>query len=192
MTAPQTLADAISSISHISTAVTFRHATTSDSKVIAQLVNSAYRGDSSRAGWTTEADLLEGTRITAERVEELIEVQNSLILLCLKDHNIVGCVHLQRNKDGCYLGMFVVKPELQGSGIGKTFLQAAESLVQNLWDIKKIWMTVIDIRTELIAFYERRGYCRTGKTKPFQSEQGNEVSLVDNLQFEELEKILPL
>lgn len=168
----------------------FRHALKSDASAIAVLVNSAYRGDSSRAGWTTEADLLTGTRINAEEVMQLIEADDSVVLLCLQDVHIIGCVHLEKTGDAAYLGMFVVQPTRQGGGIGKQFMQAAEAEVQALWGVKKMWMSVISVRAELIAYYERRGYARTGRFKPFPAEIGDEFRLVKDLQFEEMEKQL--
>ena len=170
--------------------LSFRPAVKQDAAYIAQMVNSAYRGDSSRAGWTTEADLLTGTRIDAEEVTNLLEADNSVILLCLKNEQIIGCVHLEKTLDAAYLGLFVVKPGLQGGGIGKQFMQAAEQLVQDLWGVKKMWMTVISVRKELIAYYERRGYQQNGKVKPFPEEVGDEFRLVKDLQMVEMEKAL--
>ncbi|MBC3881849.1 GNAT family N-acetyltransferase [Undibacterium sp. LX40W] len=170
--------------------LSFRHALKGDAAAIAVLVNSAYRGDSSRAGWTTEADLLTGTRINAEEVVNLIEADHSVVLLCLQDAEMIGCVHLEKTDDAAYLGMFVVQPTRQGGGIGKQFMQAAETEVQALWGVKKMWMSVISVRAELIAYYERRGYVRTGRFKPFPSEIGDEFRLVKELQFEEMEKQL--
>jgi len=170
--------------------LSFREAMASDAEIIAQLVNSAYRGDTSRQGWTTEADLLQGSRIYMPEVLDLITAENSVILLCLQQQEIIGCVHLQKNSDAAYLGMFVVRPTLQGNGIGKQFMQTAELHAQTLWGINKIWMTVISVRQELIAYYQRRGYVRTGRFKPFPKDNGKEKLLVDDLQFEEMEKIL--
>ncbi|MFZ6741970.1 GNAT family N-acetyltransferase [Undibacterium sp. JH2W] len=171
-------------------AIHFRPAVDADAEIIAALVNSAYRGDSSRQGWTTEADLLQGSRIHAPEVRELIATPGSVILLCLQGEDIIGCVNLEKTEDAAYLGMFVVRPVLQGNGIGKHFMQTAEQYAQQLWGIQKIWMTVISVRQELIAYYERRGYARTGRFKPFPTDNGKEKMLVENLQFEEMEKIL--
>lgn len=170
--------------------LTFRIADKNDAPAITALVNSAYRGDSSRAGWTTEADLLTGVRVNPEDVRELIETEDSFILLCLRDGNIVGSVNLLKTEDAAYLGMFAVNPELQGGGIGKQFMQAAEELAKQRWHAKKMWMTVITTRHELIAYYERRGYQRTGRIKPFPAEVPDECRLVKDIQMEELEKIL--
>ncbi|MFZ6654840.1 GNAT family N-acetyltransferase [Undibacterium sp. TJN19] len=171
-------------------AISYRPAVHADAAFIASLVNSAYRGDSSRQGWTTEADLLQGSRIHTPEVEALIASPDSVILLCLQGEEIIGCVNLEKTEGAAYLGMFVVRPALQGNGIGKQFMQAAETHAQQSWGINKIWMTVISVRKELIAYYERRGYVRTGRFKPFPSDNGKEQMLVENLQFEEMEKVL--
>lgn len=171
-------------------ALSFRDANKDDAAFIAALVNSAYRGDSSRQGWTTEADLLQGQRISAGEVEKIIATEGSVVFLCLQQQTIIGCVQLEKNADAAYLGMFVVRPDLQGGGIGKTFMQAAEAHAQQMWGVKKIWMTVISVREELLAYYQRRGYLRTGRTKPFPFANDKEIALIANLQFEELEKIL--
>ena len=172
------------------TTLTYRHAETKDAAMIAALVNSSYRGDSSRQGWTTEANLLAGARISADGVQELILADDTVILLCCRGPDVIGCVQLQNTDDGAYLGMFVVSPLEQGNGIGKQFMLTAEALMQQRWGVHKIWMTVITLRTELIAFYERRGYARTGKFKPFPVDAEDHIFLVENLQFEMLEKIL--
>lgn len=156
---------------------------------IAALINSAYRGDASRAGWTTEADLLEGLRTDTAEVRDLIRRDDSVMLLCERDGETIGCVHLQREGDEAYLGMLVVQPTLQGGGIGKRFLGAAESFVRERWGVTRIRMTVINRRAELIAFYQRRGYRRTGRTRPFPAEALSS-SRVGPLEFEDLEKDL--
>jgi ribosomal protein S18 acetylase RimI-like enzyme len=168
----------------------FRRAVAADAERIADLVNSGYRGDASRAGWTTEAEYLEGKRTDADEVRALIDDPDSALLLCLRDGEIVGSVHLQRQNDAAYLGMFVVQPALQGQGIGKQFMNAAEEFVANEWRVKRVQMTVITLRHELIAYYERRGYRRTGIFKPFPIEDKRSTALVDELKFEVLEKAL--
>lgn len=170
--------------------LTFRTARADDAPAIAALVNRGYRGDASRAGWTTEADFLVGKRTDEDEVLALLGAPGSMILLCLHADEIVGSVHLKRDDDGAYLGMFVVLPTLQGQGIGKQFLQAAEDAVQRTWHSARIYMTVITLRAELIAFYERRGYRRTGRFEPFPTDDARSTALVDHLQFEVLEKSL--
>ncbi|WP_300683037.1 GNAT family N-acetyltransferase [Nocardioides sp.] len=147
-----------------------RDAVEDDVPALVALVTSAYRGDSSRAGWTTEADLLDGSRVDADLIRADLEAERSLILLAEREGRLVGCVHLQAVAGApgrAYLGMFAVAPTEQGSGLGKQIMAAAERRVAQEWDSTEIEMTVIDVRAELIAFYERRGYRRTGETAPF-------------------------
>jgi ribosomal protein S18 acetylase RimI-like enzyme len=113
-----------------------------------------------------------------------------VILLGLQNQEIVACVLLQNEKNSSYLGMFVVRPTLQDQGIGRQLMQAAEQYVQTNWHSERIWMTVITRRTELIAYYVRRGYVQTGIFKPFPPEVASAFGKVDHLQFEVLEKTL--
>lgn len=141
-------------------------ATVADAEELNRLVNSAYRGDSSRQGWTTEADLLDGTRTDATAIKELIESPGVTILKLVESDVILGCVELKKDSDKLYLGMLTVKPNLQGKGIGKQLLKAAEeeAIKQNC---ASVFMTVISMRKELIDWYVRNGYQLTGERKPF-------------------------
>ncbi|HEX5514179.1 MAG TPA: GNAT family N-acetyltransferase [Gammaproteobacteria bacterium] len=168
----------------------FRRAGKQDVDLIVGLVNSAYRGDSSRRGWTTEADLLGGQRTDREEVVSLIEAADSFVMIGSRGSEAVGCVHLQKAEQSAYFGMFAIKPALQGMGIGKQFMQAAERVVQQEWDSSKMLMTVITLRAELIAFYQRRGYRRTGELKPFPVSERFGIPRVAGLQLEVLEKEL--
>lgn len=167
----------------------FRQAVIADAETIAQLVNAAYRGESSRAGWTTEADILDGLRTSANEVKRLIEAENTIILLCLKNADLLGSICMEQAPDAIHIGMFVVNPTLQGSGIGKQLLAAAEKLAQQTWVTKKFQMHVITIRHELIAFYERRGYLRTGILSEFPLNPLVWQPKLAGLQLETLEKI---
>jgi GNAT superfamily N-acetyltransferase len=144
-----------------------RQASAADAPALSILVNSAYRGDTSKAGWTTEADLLGGQRIDVERIVEMIATAGNVILLHERDGAPVACVHLERTAGDCYLGMFTVEPTKQRQGLGKQLLEAAERWALEHWSSRAIRMTVIAQRSELIAWYERRGYRRTGEHKPF-------------------------
>jgi ribosomal protein S18 acetylase RimI-like enzyme len=157
---------------------------------IAALVNSAYRGDSSRQGWTTEADLLDGTRTNKADIEGLMAREGSMILLCIKDADIVGCAHLELHGTRCELGMLVVKPGLQGRGIGKEIMQAAESVARESWGVKVITMSVISVRHELIDFYQRRGYRRTNRKRPFVADDTHGYPKSPSIEFEVLEKTI--
>ncbi len=145
----------------------FRNAKQVDVDDIVALVESAYRGDTSRRGWTTEADLLGGRRTGADDVSSSIASPRSLMLLAELNRELLACAHVAEEDGAGYFGMFSVQPRLQGAGIGKRMLAEAERIVLDDWGLPTMRMTVIDIRNELIAFYERRGYRRTGNFKPF-------------------------
>ncbi|MBY0578867.1 MAG: GNAT family N-acetyltransferase [Burkholderiales bacterium] len=153
-------------------------------------MNSAYRGESSRAGWTTEADLLGGQRTDIEEVESLIEKPDSMILVCSDGAGIAGSVHLEKSGDCALLGMLAVRPRMQGRGMGKRMLAEAEKAASKIWGCGKTKMTVLTYRAELIAFYERRGYRRTGIFKPFPEDPGFGIPKVEGLRLEWLEKNL--
>ncbi|MBE7171264.1 MAG: GNAT family N-acetyltransferase [Williamsia sp.] len=150
---------------------TISAATEEDIPALLQLVNSAYRGDSSRAGWTTEADLLDGIRTNEASLREMIRKPYATILLC-KDlaGTLAGCVYLEQMGKSLYLGMLTVSPLLQAQGIGKQLLRAAEDTARSK-QCTSIQMTVISIRSELIAWYERHGYAKTGQTQPFPTDE---------------------
>jgi ribosomal protein S18 acetylase RimI-like enzyme len=172
--------------------LSFRIATEADIPALIDLVESAYRGDASRAGWTTEADMLDGQRIDAEGLRESISTISSRIVLAEKNADMLACCHIQKQKnDAGYFGMFSVRPTLQSSGIGKALLLEAERQVREDFLCPRMEMTVIDIRQSLINFYERRGYVRTGIYKPFP--YGDErfgIPKRDDLRFELLTKEL--
>lgn len=170
---------------------TFRTATVADIDALVALVTSAYRGDASRVGWTTEADILDGNRIDPDVLREDILRDRSLVLLVEQNGALVACAHIADDHGAGYFGMFSVAPGLQGGGIGKQLMVEAERIVAQEWQLPLMRMTVIDVRAELIAFYERRGYRRTGVFKPFP--YGDErfgIPLREDLRFEVLEKPL--
>ncbi len=169
----------------------YRGATASDIDALVALVTSAYRGDASRIGWTTEADFLEGNRIDADVLRDDISRPRSRVLIGEREGELLACAHVADEDGAGYFGMFSVRPALQGGGIGKQLLNEAERIVRDEWKLPVMRMTVIDIRDELIAFYERRGYRRTGIYKPFP--HGDErfgLPKRDDLLFEVLEKTL--
>lgn len=147
----------------------FRDATADDVTAVVALVESAYRGEPSRAGWTTEADLLDGQRTDAEAVTELIGNDDSRVLLAVDgDDRPLACCQLERRAGGvCYFGMFAVAPVSQGDGIGARMLAEAERVARHGWAATSMQMTVIVQRRDLIDWYLRRGYVETGETRPF-------------------------
>ena len=169
----------------------FRAATAADADAIVALVESAYRGDASRVGWTTEADFLDGRRTGPDDVLAQIARPRSRILLAEQGNELLACAHVAEEDGAGYFGMFSVRPGLQNGGIGKAVLAEAERIAREEWALPSMRMTVIDIRDELIAWYERRGYRRTGITKPFPYGDARfGIPKRDDLRFEILEKRL--
>lgn len=145
----------------------FRNATRADVPALVALVTSAYRGDSSRAGWTTEADLLDGARIDPDVLQADIARPDSRVVLVEEAERLLACAHVAIEDGAGYFGMFAVDPGLQGRGTGDALLAECERIAREDWRLPGMHMTVIDLREELIAWYERRGYRRTGIHKPF-------------------------
>ena len=169
--------------------IAFRDADAGDIPALVALVTSAYRGESSRAGWTTEADLLDGNRIDPDVLRGDIEREHSRVLLASRDGVLLGCAHVAIENGAGYFGMFAVDPLLQAGGIGKAILAEAERVVRDEWRLPMMRMTVIDLREDLIGWYERRGYRRTGIKKPFPAVDPRfGLPRRDDLRFEVLEK----
>lgn len=162
-------------------------ATAHDIPAIKDLLNSAYRGEKSRAGWTTEADLIAGDVRTDEN--DLLQVMHkadSIFLVIRAENSLQACVNLQQHEQKIYLGMFAVQPALQGKGVGKWMLQAATEYATSKGCVA-IYMSVISARKELIEWYNRNGYLPTGEIKPF-IEDGLTGKHLQPLQFLMLEK----
>jgi len=167
----------------------FRPATVADVPAIVALVESAYRGDSGRRGWTTESDLLDGQRTDIAGVRALLDQPDGMVLLAERDGVLLASCHIEQRGDSGYFGMFAVDPARQGGGLGKAVLAEAERIAREEWRCSAMHMTVIVQRAELIAFYERRGYRRTGEFQPFP--YGDErfgIPRRDDLRFEVLRK----
>ncbi len=168
--------------------LSFLRATPADAQAITDLVNSAYRGETSRQGWTTEADLIDGLRTTPQEILQLISAPDSMLLLCHQGAMLAGSVHIEKQGEQAYIGMFVVRPDSQGAGIGKHLLKEAEALAGKEWGAHSFIMIVITSRHELIAFYERRGYRRTGELSEFPVNPALWTPKVDGLKMERMEK----
>ncbi len=165
-------------------------ATLQDAKQLETLLNTAYRGETAKLGWTHEADLIAGNvRVNEAMIMENLNVNDSVFLKYIHDKNeIIGCVNLKQNEQKLYLGMFSVHPTQQGSGIGKHLLLAAEEHATNVGS-HSIYMTVISKRNELINWYKTKGYKETGERQPFVEDAVTGIHL-QQLEFIILEKIL--
>jgi ribosomal protein S18 acetylase RimI-like enzyme len=172
--------------------LTFRYADAGDIPAVVELVESAYRGDSSRAGWTTEADLLDGQRTDADAVAEIVASPSRVLLVAEAEGVLAGCCQLEKRLPAvAYFGMFSVRPTAQGRGWGRAILAEAERLARNEWAATTMVLTVLNLRRDLIAWYERRGYQLTGESRPFP--YGNErfgIPRRPDLSFVVLEKPL--
>jgi ribosomal protein S18 acetylase RimI-like enzyme len=147
--------------------VTIRPAVEADLVHLHPVVERAYRGDSARAGWTHEADLVTGERTDLATLRSLLD-GDSRLLIALDGDTILGCVNVASRGDGLtYLGLLCVDPQLQAAGIGKQLVAAAEATARDAFAATRIEMTVIDRRAELIAWYLRHGYAASGEIRPF-------------------------
>ena len=166
-------------------------ATPADLPQVHRLVEAAYRGDSARAGWTHEADLVGGVRTDLAELHALLASPTQHLLVGREDGAIVGCVALTDKGGGlAYLGMFTVATTRQAGGLGRRLLAAAEDHARHRLGATRIEMQVIRQRTELIGWYERRGYGRTGETRPFPYDEPRYQPLRPDLEFAVLEKSL--
>lgn len=166
--------------------LTFRKAVAADAAIIQPLVKSAYRGDSSRKGWTTEADLLNDERISEASVVDKINNPDGAILLAYDEASqLAACCEVASKGDGIgYFGLFAVDPDRQAGGFGKLVLAEAERYFKESLDVKTIEMWVIWTRKELIEWYLRRGYVMTDRKQEFPYGQlVNGAALRDDLHF---------
>jgi predicted N-acetyltransferase YhbS len=170
---------------------TFRAAVPADIPVLHALVQSAFRGDASRRGWTTEADLLDGQRTDEAALAEIVASDHGSMLVAEDACDVVACCQLEQRDGGvAYLGMLSVRPTLQATGIGRAVMSEAERRAAES-GATRMRMTVIRHRTELVAWYERLGYQRTGETAPFPyDDERFGLPRVDDLEFVVLEKPL--
>jgi ribosomal protein S18 acetylase RimI-like enzyme len=150
------------------TEIAFRPAAAADVTTLQPLVHHAYRGDRAKVGWTHEADLLDAQRIDEEQLAASIDDPTQIIILAERDGVLIGCVQVSDKGGGlAYLGMLTVDATLQDQGLGRRLIAEAEGLARGRFAASRMEMTVIVQRTELIEWYERRGYVRTGETRPF-------------------------
>lgn len=170
--------------------LTIAPASPADAPALKALLEAAYRGDSARAGWNHEADILDDERIAPGELEAMLADPAVTILAARDGERLIGCVAVTR-KDArlAYLGMLCVRPDLQSAGLGRRLLDAAEDLARGE-GIAVMEMTVIDSRESLIAWYQRRGYAATGETRPFHQLRPADAATGPQITFTVLEKPL--
>ncbi|MBC7793269.1 MAG: GNAT family N-acetyltransferase [Clostridia bacterium] len=169
-----------------------RRATVDDLLSVHRLVESGYRGESAKRGWTHEADLLHGQRTDIDSLYDVVRDSKNAILIAFADTALVGCVQVAaKSVTRGYLGMLTVDPSLQSKGLGRKLIASAEAYVRETWASRTMEMTVIEQRPELIAYYERRGYRNTGRREPFPLDDPRfGIPTRQDLVFVVLEKVL--
>ncbi|RZJ04266.1 MAG: GNAT family N-acetyltransferase [Brevundimonas sp.] len=174
------------------TEITIRDAVAADIPALHPLIESAYRGEASRAGWTTEADLLDGQRTDPEDLADILADPKQALLSAWRGDDLVGCVLIADRGEGTgYFGMLSVSPTLQGGGLGRRLVEAAHAALAQRFGARRVRISVFPQRETLIAWYERLGYRLTGDTLPFP--YGNPrfgLPLRDDLYFRVMERAL--
>ena len=152
---------------------------------ICDLVNMAYRGEE---GWTKETDFVGGERANLTEIQGYVSDPNAHLLICINNNEIISCICIEKNEGGAYIGLFAVHPKLQGTGLGKEILSQAEDYASTELKVKKYVMVVLSQRKELIEYYERRGYVRTGEKQEYPVHLNVGIPLKNDLMIEYLEK----
>jgi len=169
----------------------FRTANLNDVAALVQLVNSAYHPEPGIGSWTDESRFVLGTRTSEQALGKLLEEDDSVVLLGLHEDAIVACVHVEKSNNHAHIGMLAVKPVLQCAGLGKQMLAQAEAYAGSYFNVEKCVLIVIELRDELIAFYLRRGYHKTGRLIDYAELCGDTCDAkIDGLQFTVLEKLI--
>jgi predicted N-acetyltransferase YhbS len=168
--------------------LTLRHATPADADAIAALVNAAYRPAKGQQGWTHESALVAGLRTDTAKVLAVLARADSVMLVALHAGAIVACVHVEREGSSAGIGMLAVAPAQQGKGAGHWLLCEAERVAVHTFGAHTLKLVVISARQELVSFYARRGYRKTGAVSPYPAAQGFGTPLSAGLTIEVLEK----
>ena len=149
----------------------FRFAQSADITKLVDLINSAYRQQHGNS-WTSEAEIVTGQRINASQLEHALSQDHFQLWIALQDEQIVACIGLTFNLYDVEIGTFCITPHFQNQGIGKQVLDFAENYVRQKirlehQHLNDFVMWVLSARTELIAYYERRGYVQTGSVDDY-------------------------
>ncbi len=170
-----------------------RRADKVDLSAIVKLMNAAFRGGGEQRGWSTESGYIAGDRTNESLLhKEIAEHAQVLVFDSEEKLKLNGCVTLKPvTPERWYLGSLAVDPALQNSGFGRKLLEAAEDHATSR-GASEVEITVVNVRSALISWYERRGYCRTGEIRPFPyGDNRFGMPLRDDLAFVVLEKHLP-
>lgn len=170
--------------------VILKLAVTNDAEELAALINSVYRGENSKKGWTTEADFLGGIRITPQKIAEIISGKNDIIIKAIYNNGLIGCVHLENTGKYSYFGMLSIDVNYQAKGAAKILMNECERITKNEWGLNEIRLKVISRRRELIEYYERRGFLITGEKEEFGSKMETFGDPKETLWFETMVKKL--
>ncbi len=169
----------------------FSYAVLADAHALVELIRSAYRGDVSRQGWASEADLVAGDRIDESGVRDLITAPGSTLLVLRGGTDMVACCQLEHRGEGLvYFGTFAVAPRAQARGVGRRLMAEAERVAKTKFTACTLEMTVLAQQDRLIGYYEHRGFHRTGETRPFPADPVFARPLVNDLRFVVLQKRL--
>jgi len=172
-----------------------RTATEADFEEIIDLANLAYRGrEGATPSWNIEKGIVAGQRLDESLLrEELAAKPNGALLVYREDSGgpPLGTAWLNPEENGAWsLGLLTVHPELQNQQLGRRLLAAVEDYARER-GAKRIVIGVLHVRDTLIAWYERRGYRKTGTSEPWPVDDPRVgTPLVEDLRFVHLEKAL--
>ena len=141
-----------------------RLASKADVQQLTMLINTAYR---TRGGWTTEEGMIQGDRIQEKQLYDLLNLENFQLFVLEIDNKLLGCIGVSLGQQVAEIESFAVAPAEQNSGYGKQLLDFAESHIFEIFKKKVIQMSVLNVRIELLAYYQRRGYQLTEKIEAY-------------------------
>ncbi|UNI15470.1 hypothetical protein JDV02_002000 [Purpureocillium takamizusanense] len=169
----------------------FRLATVDDATQVRELVQAAFRAPDNRQGWTADMELGARFHIGIEEVTATITRADSAILMATVAGNLVASVHVAKRSNGhARLSMLSVDAAHQSNGLGRQVLEYAEAYCQRAWAATTVDLDALSTREHLLAWYQRRGYRKTGGTSPFPREKFSDLHLPVDLCFIEMEKDL--
>jgi GNAT superfamily N-acetyltransferase len=140
---------------NMTTTLPIRLSACADAENITALINAAF--------YPCEGFFVEAPRTNKGEVEQLMS--KGAFLLAEAGDKLIGCVYVELRGERSYLGLLSVDPALQRGGFGSFLMDAAENYCRERGS-RFMDIYIVNLRTELPPFYERRGYVATGTT-PF-------------------------